>query len=169
MSSPANRTALREEENRPAPPSQQVIASAVTGPTPYSRAARTLAPVRCRAASRSSCRSTFTLASRAVSRSTAAPGRSKLLSGIPPPGAPLHRERDAITAGERRQPGPQAHAVSRGDLTALDLTGHGVEIVESQLLPVDIQPACDRHGTSSSSRGRPSAPRELLTSQSLRI
>ena len=41
MSSPANRTALREEENRPAPPSQQVMASAVTGPTPYSRAART--------------------------------------------------------------------------------------------------------------------------------
>ena len=43
-SSPANRTALREEENRPAPPSQQVIASAVTGPTPYSRSASTLAP-----------------------------------------------------------------------------------------------------------------------------
>ena len=44
-SSPANRTALREEENRQAPPSQQVIASAVTGPTPYSRAASTLRPV----------------------------------------------------------------------------------------------------------------------------
>jgi hypothetical protein len=44
MSSPANRTALREEENRPAPASQQIIASAVTGPTPYSRAARTFAP-----------------------------------------------------------------------------------------------------------------------------
>ena len=40
LSSPANRTALREEENRPSPASQQVIASAVTGPTPYSRAAR---------------------------------------------------------------------------------------------------------------------------------
>ena len=34
MSSPANRTAWREEENRPAPASQQVIASAVTGPAP---------------------------------------------------------------------------------------------------------------------------------------
>ena len=52
MSRPANRTALREEENRQAPPSQQVIASAVTGPTPYSRAASTLAPVRLRAAAR---------------------------------------------------------------------------------------------------------------------
>jgi hypothetical protein len=39
MSSPVNRTALREEENRLSPASQQVSASAVTGPTPYSRAA----------------------------------------------------------------------------------------------------------------------------------
>jgi hypothetical protein len=46
-SSPANRTAWREEENRSLPASQQVIASAVTGPTPYSRAASTLAPTRC--------------------------------------------------------------------------------------------------------------------------
>ncbi len=45
-SSPVNRTALREEENRPAPPSQQVSASAVTGPAPYSRAAGTFAPMR---------------------------------------------------------------------------------------------------------------------------
>jgi hypothetical protein len=30
---PANRTALREEENRSAPASQQVIASAANGPT----------------------------------------------------------------------------------------------------------------------------------------
>ena len=51
MSSPANRTAWREEENRPAPPSQQVIASAVTGPAPDSRAASAVAPARCRAAS----------------------------------------------------------------------------------------------------------------------
>jgi hypothetical protein len=53
MSSPVNRTALAEEENRPAPPSQQVSASAVTGPAPYSRAAATFAPTRWRAASRS--------------------------------------------------------------------------------------------------------------------
>ena len=67
MSSPANRTALREEENRPALPSQQVIASAATGPTPYSRAARTFAPVRLREASSSSRRSTSSRASRAPS------------------------------------------------------------------------------------------------------
>jgi hypothetical protein len=73
MSSPANRTALREEENRPAPASQQIIASAVTGPTPYSRAARTFAPVRCRAAANSSCRTTSSGASRApvISRAVA--------------------------------------------------------------------------------------------------
>jgi hypothetical protein len=34
MSSPAKRTALREEANRSAPPSQQHNASAVIGPTP---------------------------------------------------------------------------------------------------------------------------------------
>src|SRR5215472_14159302 len=72
-SSPANRTALREEENRPAPPSQQVSASAVTGPTPYSRAASTLAPARCRAASSSWCRTECSRASRAavISRAVA--------------------------------------------------------------------------------------------------
>ena len=71
MSSPVNRTALREEENRSAPPSQQVSANAVTGPTPYSRAARTFAPVRCRAAASTCLRSASMRASRAASMSTA--------------------------------------------------------------------------------------------------
>ena len=38
-----DRAAWREEENRPAPASQHVSASTVTGPTPYSRAASTFA------------------------------------------------------------------------------------------------------------------------------
>ena len=71
MSSPANRTAWREEENRPAPASQQVIASAVTGPAPYSRAARTFAPARCRAASVSWCRTTCRRSSSAPVTSSA--------------------------------------------------------------------------------------------------
>src|SRR5690348_7180617 len=71
MSSPVNRTALREEENRSAPPSQQVSGNAVTGPTPYSRAARTFAPVRCRAAASTCLRSASMRASRAASMSTA--------------------------------------------------------------------------------------------------
>jgi hypothetical protein len=64
---------------------------------------------------------------------------------IPPPGAPLHRERDVAAAREPRQPGAQMLPVGRGDLAAFDLPGHGVEIVEGQLLPVDIQPAYDGH------------------------
>jgi hypothetical protein len=70
---------------------------------------------------------------------------SQLLSDIPPPGAPLHRERDVVPAGEPRQPGAQVRPVSRRDLAAPHLSGHGVEVVEGQLLPVDIQPAYDRH------------------------
>jgi hypothetical protein len=53
------------------PPSQQVSANAVTGPTPYSRAARTFAPVRCRAAASTCLRSASMRASRAASMSTA--------------------------------------------------------------------------------------------------
>src|SRR5215472_9691162 len=71
MSSPVNRTALREEENRPAPPSQQVSASAAIGPTPYNRSASTLAPVSSRAVSRSCLRSGPSRASMAASMSSA--------------------------------------------------------------------------------------------------
>ena len=262
MSSPANRTALREEENRPAPPSQQVIASAVTGPTPYSRAASTLAPVRLRAAcqqpvpqhvqaglqrgehaqggghlqlpgrrqvrrGRRAQRLEIIVGAqrglaqgrgalveehrmdalhpggvlgpqvviglqqrpalqddrrrdpalrqpalgqqlpqvprvgsvglgvplaaageRGVSRlgdmrRDASPGQ--LLRDVPPAGAPLQRERDVIAAGEPRQPGPQMHPVGRGDLAALHLPGRGVQIVERELLPVNVEPAYDGH------------------------
>src|SRR6266699_232749 len=73
------------------------------------------------------------------------PGRGQLLGDIPPPRAPLHRERDIAAAGEPHQPGPQAHPVSRRDLAAPRLPGHGAGIVEGQLLPVNIQPAYDRH------------------------
>src|SRR6516164_2894831 len=73
------------------------------------------------------------------------PGRGQLPGDIPPPGAPLHRERDAIAAAEPGQPGPQVHPVGRADLPALHLPGLGVEVVEGDLLPVDIQPAYDGH------------------------
>ena len=279
-SSPANRTAWREEENRPAPPSQQVIASAVTGPTPYSRAASTFAPARCRAASSSSCRSSSSRVSRtsvtssavatcscpagdkwaaAATRSAARPcsvrsvpspragapwwnktawmrctqavcsarrslyssssarhsrmwpggiqhsgsrpsassirrcrqsvlsvlacrlrpranavpgrlgqmrrdaGRGQLLGDIPPPGAPLGRERDVLAASEPRQPGPQVLPVGRGDLAAPHLPGHGAGIVEGDLLPVDIQPAYDGHRDLLTLRRGARAPCELPT------
>jgi hypothetical protein len=69
----------------------------------------------------------------------------QLLREIPPPGAPLDRERDIAPAGEPGQPGPHLLPVGRGDLAAFDLPGRGAGIVESDLLPVDIQPAYDRH------------------------
>jgi hypothetical protein len=83
MSSPVNRTALAEEENRFLPASQQVSASAVTGPAPYSRAASTLAPVRCRAVASSCLRSTCMRVSVAASMSRAVatlllPGRGQV-------------------------------------------------------------------------------------------
>src|SRR5262249_24541357 len=72
-------------------------------------------------------------------------GGRQLLRDIPPPGAPLDCERGLAPAGEPGQPGPHVLPVRRGDLTALDLPSRGVEIVEGDLLPVDIQPAYDRH------------------------
>ena len=72
-------------------------------------------------------------------------GRGQLLDDIPPPGAPLDRERDVLAVGEPGQPGPQVHPVGRGDLAALHLPGLAVEVVEGDLLPVDIQPAYDGH------------------------
>src|SRR5690348_11276352 len=73
------------------------------------------------------------------------PGRGQLLGHIPPARAPLHRERGTVMAGEPGQPGPHMLPAGRGDLAPLDLPGHGVQIVEGDLLPVDIQPAYDRH------------------------
>jgi hypothetical protein len=43
--------------------------------------------------------------------------------------------------GEPGQPGPHVPPVGRGDLAALDLPGHGVQIDEDDLLPAKIQPA----------------------------
>src|SRR5262249_23530391 len=64
---------------------------------------------------------------------------------IPPPGAPFHRERALATAGEPGQPGPQVRPVGRHDLAAPYLPGHGVQVVEGDLLSMDIQPAYDGH------------------------
>src|SRR6266699_2988072 len=64
---------------------------------------------------------------------------------VPPAGTPLQRERDVIAAGEPRQPAPQMHAVSRGDLAPLHLPGRGVQVVERELLPVNVEPAYDGH------------------------
>jgi hypothetical protein len=94
-------------------------------------------------------------------------GRSQLLGDIPPPGAPLGRERDVIAAVEPCQPGAQVRPVGRGDLAAPHLPGHGVQVVEGDLFPVDIQPAYDRHRDLLKLGGTHArAPSELPTRQS---
>jgi len=71
--------------------------------------------------------------------------RGQLPGDIPPPGAPLDRERDIVAVGEPGQPGAQVLPAGRGDPAAPHLPGHGAGVVEGDLLPVDIQPACDEH------------------------
>ena len=73
------------------------------------------------------------------------PGTLQLLDHITPTRARLRRERDIIAAVEPMQPSGQLSTISREDLPALHLPAHGVEIVESDLLPVHIEPAYDRH------------------------
>ena len=75
----------------------------------------------------------------------AQPGRGHLLGDVPPPGAPLERERDIAAPGEPGQPRPQVLPVRGRDLPARHLPRHGVEVVEGQLLPVNIEPAYDGH------------------------
>ena len=70
MSRPGEPDRLAGRGEPAAPASQQVIASAVTGPTPDSRAASTLAPARCRAAASSWCRTWCSRASSASSTSS---------------------------------------------------------------------------------------------------
>ena len=72
-------------------------------------------------------------------------GPGQLLRDVPPAGAPLQRERDVIAAGEPHQPGSQVRPVGRGDLAALHLPRHGVQVIERELLPVDVEPAYDGH------------------------
>jgi hypothetical protein len=86
-------------------------------------------------------------------------GRGQLLRDVPPAGTPLQRERDVIAAGEPRQPAPQMHAVGRGDLAPLHLPGRGVQVVERDLLPVNVEPAYDGHRDLLKLRRGPQSPR----------
>ena len=58
------------------------------------------------------------------------------------------------------------HPVSRGNLAALHLPGDGVQVVEGDLLPVDIQPAYDGHRDLLKLQRGISTPRECLRGQS---
>jgi len=73
-------------------------------------------------------------------------GRGQFRSDVPPPGAALDRERGIVVApGEPGQLGAPVLPVRGRDLPAAHLPGHGVEVVEGQLLSVNIQSAYDGH------------------------
>jgi hypothetical protein len=93
-------------------------------------------------------------------------GPGQLLRDVPPAGAPLQGERDLIPASEPRQPGTQVRPVGRGDLAALHLPGRGVQVIERELLPVDVEPAYDRHRDLLKLQRGISTPRECLRGQS---
>jgi hypothetical protein len=84
------------------------------------------------------------------------PRRRQLLRDVPPPGAPLHRELDLAPVlpitEPTRQPRGELASVSGRDLPHRHLPGLGVQIVEGDLLPVNVQPAYDGH------QGPPHAP-----------
>ena len=86
------------------------------------------------------------------------PGRGQFLSDIPPPGAPLHREVRVLAGEPARQPRCQMLPVRRGDLPAPHLPRRGVEIVEGDLLPVNVQPAYDGHRDLLTLPGRSTRP-----------
>ena len=74
------------------------------------------------------------------------PGPGQFLDHIPPPGTPLHRELDIVPPGE---PPPATRPAAAGPHGAIwparHLPGLGVEIVERDLLPVDVEPSYDGH------------------------
>ncbi len=73
------------------------------------------------------------------------PCRHQLLDDVPPPGAALDRKLDG-DPGKLGQPGPQPLPVGGEDPPPADLAGLGVDVVESDLLPVHVQAAYDCHG-----------------------
>src|SRR5207248_9070960 len=77
-------------------------------------------------------------------------------------------------ARTRRRPGRRTAAARRagapgqpGHLAALDLPGHGVEVVEGELLPVDIQSAYDGHRDLLKLRGARQRPRTRMLPRSI--
>ncbi len=117
MSGPANRTALRAEENRPAPPSQQVSASAVSGPTPYSSRARTRAPFMCRAVSSSWRRIAWSWSSRQVIMASARQRPARRAARLPVTGA---RPRPRASTASRPRGGAHDLAQDRRALVEED-------------------------------------------------
>ena len=69
--------------------------------------------------------------------------------------------------GEPGQPGPHVLPAGRGDLPPLDLPGYRVQVVEGDLLPVNIQPAYDRHRDLLTLPRAPQAPHTRMAYESI--
>jgi hypothetical protein len=125
-SSPVKRTAPREEDPRPAPPSQHVKATAVTGPTPYSSLRSSRDPrirraiwVICQAVGSSSassrpiCIATATCQRALAGRCAWAASASQCRPATPTPrpGSPLRPPRSSTESGPGRRghPPPRHH------------------------------------------------------------
>jgi hypothetical protein len=95
------------------------------------------------------------LACRFLPRRAAVPAGSARCAAIPAaasssatyrqPAHPSTANATSSRPANRAGHAPQVLPVSRADLPAAYLPGHGVEVVESDLSAVDIQPAYDGH------------------------
>ena len=79
------------------------------------------------------------------------PGPRELLNHVPPTGATLDREGDALLTIEARQERTKVLPVRRDNPTPLNFPSLDAQIVQSQLAAMQIQASYDGHGTSSSS------------------
>ncbi len=154
---PARRTGRPGGRRRTGPPrpERQVIASAVTGPTPYSRAARTLAPVRCRAASSSWCRT-------ACSRASSASITSRAVATCSCPAgdrcAAAAARSSATPCSVRSAPSPSGGAPWWNSTAQLRLGGALAAQVVVQPPAAPGTPGCGRAGSSTPVSGlRPAA------------
>ena len=89
------------------------------------------------------------------------------LDDITPTGAPLQRQIDINSVCCRPPPQPvrEMTPISRTDPASLQLTGHGVDIVERDLLPVNVEPSYDGHRDLLKLHERVSARRGQMTSR----
>jgi hypothetical protein len=83
------------------------------------------------------------------------PGTGQFLSDITPPGASLECQMHLAPLSQVPfQPVGHMRPIRRRDPAPLNLTSVGVDTVESDLLPMNVQSSYEGIGTSSSSQGR---------------
>src|SRR5260221_664889 len=137
MSSPAKRTACREEEKRRASPSSARVAVLISGPTPKISISAGQPGGR-----RAEAPGPRPAGPRGRGGGGVPPRRDQLLDDEPPAArrlqGHLHRRRR-----QRSQKPTKPEPVRRRDPTATQLSRHIVQGVEADLLPMDIEPDHD--------------------------